>query len=128
VTPKPRTKSTPATIDDYLAAVPDDKRAALARLRKIIRAAVPDAEECISYQLPAFRLEGRMLVWFGASTNHCALYPGALPIKVHRDALERYDTSKGTIRFDPAQPLPPTLVKKLVKTRAAENAARRKRR
>src|SRR5580693_10213232 len=67
----------PKNIDEYLAALSDDKRAALERLRKIIRAAVPKAEECISYQLPAFRLDGKCFVWFGAAANHCAIY-GAL--------------------------------------------------
>jgi uncharacterized protein YdhG (YjbR/CyaY superfamily) len=113
-----------ATIDEYLARLPADKRAALRRLRTIIRAAVPRVEECISYQLPAFRLDGRMLMWFGASTKQCALYPGAFPIAAHRDALARYDTSKGTIRFDPKQPLPLTLVRELVRSRVAEHAAR----
>jgi uncharacterized protein YdhG (YjbR/CyaY superfamily) len=128
VTPRQRPKTNPGTIDEYLAAVSPDKRAALQRLRKIIRDAVPDAQECISYQLPAFRLDGRMLVWFGASTNHCALYPGAFPIAKHREVLARYQTSKGTIRFDPKKPLPAALVRKLVKTRVAENASRRRRR
>jgi len=64
----------PKNIDEYLAALSDDKRAALERLRKIIRAAVPKAEECISYQLPAFRLDGKCFVWFGAAANHCAIY------------------------------------------------------
>ena len=64
----------PKNIDEYLAAVSDDKRAALERLRKIIRTAVPKAEECISYQLPAFRLDGKCFVWFGAAANHCAIY------------------------------------------------------
>lgn len=127
MTPHQRLKANPRTIDEYLAAVSPDKRAALQRLRKIIRETVPDAEECISYQLPAFRLDGRMLVWFGASTNHCALYPGAFPIAKHHEALARYQTSKGTIRFDPKKPLPAALVRKLVKTRVAENASRRRR-
>src|SRR5262249_52368436 len=63
------------SIDEYLARVSDDKRAALERLRKTIKSVAPEAEECISYQIPAFRLGGRMLVGFGAAANHCALYP-----------------------------------------------------
>src|SRR6266508_5905455 len=106
----------PKTIDDYLAALTDDKRAALERLRKTIRAAAPRAEECISYQLPAFRLDGRMLVWFGATANHCAFYPGAV-VEAHKDELKDYNTSKGTIRFQPDNPLPAILVRKLVKAR-----------
>ena len=114
----------PKTIDEYLAALSDDKRAALEKLRKTIRAAAPKAEECISYQLPAFRLDGRMLVWFGASANHCSFYPGAV-VEAHKDELKEYDTSKGTIRFQADNPLPATLVRKLVKARIAKNAAER---
>ena len=65
----------PKTIDDYLAALSDDKRAALEKLRKTIKAAAPEAEECISYGLPAFRLNEKLLVAFGATANHCAFYP-----------------------------------------------------
>jgi uncharacterized protein YdhG (YjbR/CyaY superfamily) len=114
----------PETIDEYLAALSDDKRAALEKLRKAIRAAAPKAEECISYQIPAFRLGGRLLVAFGAAANHCAFYPGAFPVEDHKDELKAYDTSKGTIRFQADDPLPATLVRKLVKTRIAEHAER----
>jgi uncharacterized protein YdhG (YjbR/CyaY superfamily) len=112
----------PQTIDEYLAALSDDKRAALEKLRKTIRAAAPRAEECISYQLAAFRLDGRMLVAFGASAKHCAFYPmSSSTVEVHKDELEGYETSKGTIRFQADNPLPATLVRKLVKARIAEN-------
>src|SRR5262245_5897481 len=110
----------PGTIDEYLEGVSADKRKALERLRKDIRAAAPGAEECISYRIPAFRLGGRFLVAFGAAARHCAFYPGALPIQSHRKELEGYDTSKGTIRFPPGKPLPKTLVRKLIRTRISE--------
>ncbi len=109
------------TIDEYLATLSEDKRAALEKLRKAIKAAAPKAEECISYQLPAFRLNGRMLVWFGATAKHCAFYPGAV-VEAFKSELKDYDTSKGTIRFQPDHPLPAALVRKLVKARIAENA------
>jgi uncharacterized protein YdhG (YjbR/CyaY superfamily) len=112
----------PATIDEYLATVSDDKRAALVKLRKDIAAAAPGAEECISYGIPAFRLNGRMLVFFGAATNHCSFFPGAAPIEAHENELKAYSTSKGTIRFLPDKPLSALLVRKLVKTRIAEQA------
>ena len=115
----------PQTIDEYLAPLSHEKRAALERLRKTILAAAPGAEECISYQLPAFRLDGRHLVWFGATANHCAFYPGAV-IDDFKDELEGYDTSKGTVRFQPDHPLPATLIRKLVKARIAVNAARKR--
>ena len=122
--PKPKTKA--KTIDEYLAALSHDKRAALERLRKTIRAAAPSAEECISYQLPAFRLDGKLLVAFGAAANHCAFYPGTV-VETHKEELEDFDTSKGTIRFQAGKPLSAALVRKLVKTRIAENAARQRR-
>jgi uncharacterized protein YdhG (YjbR/CyaY superfamily) len=114
----------PQTIDEYLALLSDEKRAALQKLRRAIQSAAPKAEECISYQIPAFRLGGRMLVAFGAAANHCAFYPGAFPVKVHKNELKAYDTSKGTIRFQADSPLPTTLVRKLVKARIAEVATR----
>jgi len=110
------------TIDEYLATVPDDQRAALERLRRIIRAAVPRAEECISYQVPAFRLDGRMLVWFGAAKKHCSFFPGTVLASFKRE-LRDFSTSKGTVRFQPDRPLPATLVRKLVKARIARLAA-----
>ena len=111
----------PRTIDEYLAALSDDQRAALEKLRKTIRAAAPKAEECISYQLAAFRQNG-MLVAFGATANHCAFYlMSSSTVAAHKDELKDYDTSKGTIRFPANKPLPAALVRKLVKARIAEN-------
>jgi uncharacterized protein YdhG (YjbR/CyaY superfamily) len=115
----------PATIDEYLSRLSPDKRAALQKLRRAIKAAAPRVEECISYQIPAFRLDGKVLVWFGAAANHCSFFPGAAPIKACATELADYETSKGTIRFAASDPLPPTLVKKLVRVRMAELAAPR---
>ncbi len=114
----------PQTIDEYLAPLSKEKRAALEKLRRAIKSAAPKAEECISYQLPSFRLGGRLLVSFGAWANHCAFYPGAHPVEAHKDELKAWDTSKGSIRFQADRPLPATLVRKLVKTRIAEYAAK----
>jgi uncharacterized protein YdhG (YjbR/CyaY superfamily) len=114
----------PQTIDDYLAPLSNEKRAVLEKLRKAIKSAAPKAEECISYQIPGFRLGGRLLVAFGAGANHCAFYPGAGPVTAHKDELTAYDTSKGTIRFRTDSPLPASLVRKLVKARIAEYAAK----
>jgi uncharacterized protein YdhG (YjbR/CyaY superfamily) len=118
---KPKLSRAPQTIDEYLAPLSNDKRAALEKLRKAIKSAAPRAEECISYQIPGFRLSGRLLVSFGAAAKHCAFYPGAHPVKAHQDELKAYDTSKGTIRFPADRPLPAALVRKLVKTRIAEH-------
>lgn len=98
---KAKTKAKAKTIDQYLATLSGDKRAALETLRKTIQAALPRAEECISYQIPAFRLDGKVLVWFGAGANHCAFYPGAV-VEAFAD-----------------HPLPATLVRKLLKARIA---------
>jgi uncharacterized protein YdhG (YjbR/CyaY superfamily) len=112
----------PKSIDEYLATVSDDNRAALEKLRKTIKAAAPKAEECISYRLAAFRLNGKMLVAFGATAKHCAFYPmSSSTVEAHKDDLRNYDTSKGTIRFHADKPLPAALVRKLVKARIAEN-------
>jgi uncharacterized protein YdhG (YjbR/CyaY superfamily) len=116
-------KRGPETIDQYLAALSQDKRAALEGLRKTIRAVAPEAEECISYQVPAFR-QKRMLVGFGAGAKHCSFYlMSSSTVEAHKDELEGYDTSKGTIRFRADKPLPAALVRKLVKARIAENEA-----
>jgi uncharacterized protein YdhG (YjbR/CyaY superfamily) len=81
-------------------------------------------EECISYQLPALRLDGKILVYFGVSAKRCAFYPGSgTAVAAHKDDLKEYSTSKGTIRFQPAKPLPASLVRKLVRFRIAENTA-----
>jgi len=109
----------PKTHDDYLAAVTEDKRGALQELRTAIKMAAPKAEECISYQVPAFRLNGKFLVAYGAATNHCAFYPGST-VKALKDELKSYDTSKGTIRFPADKPLPSALVRKLVRLRIEE--------
>jgi len=121
----PGPKAGPKTIDEYLAALGAEQRVALGKLRQAIQAAAPSAEECISYQIPAFRLDGRMLVAFGAWANHCAFYPGTV-LGAFKDELRDYDTSKGTIRFPSENPLPVALVRRLVKARIARSAARRR--
>ena len=113
------------THDDYLAGLPADQRAALERLRRTIRAAAPKAEECISYQMPAFRLDGKVLVLYAAMARHCSFFPGSgTAVEAHSAALDGYSTSKGTIRFDVAKPLPAKLVRDIVRYRIVENAAR----
>jgi uncharacterized protein YdhG (YjbR/CyaY superfamily) len=115
-------KQKPATIDEYLASVRPDQRALLQKLRKTIRTVAPNVEERISYGIPAFRLNGRSLVFFGAWANHCSFYPGSsATLKNFRDDLKGFQVRKGTVRFSPDNPLPITLVKKLVKARIAEN-------
>jgi uncharacterized protein YdhG (YjbR/CyaY superfamily) len=108
------------THDEYLAALSNDKRRALEKLRKDIKAAAPRAEECISYGIPGFRLNGKLLVSYGAAAKHCAFYPGST-LQVFTKEMKSYDTSgKGTLRFPADEPLPSALVKKIVKARIAE--------
>ena len=110
------------TFDDCLAGLPADQRAALEKLRKTIRAAAPEAVECVSYGLAAFRC-GRMLVGLGASASHCTLYlMSSATVAAHRDELAPYVTSTGSVRFAPSKPPPASLVRKLVKARLLENA------
>jgi uncharacterized protein YdhG (YjbR/CyaY superfamily) len=118
----PLAKRKPQTIDEYLATAKPDQRRTLAKLRKTIHAVAPKVEECISYGIPAFRLNGRSLVFFGAWANHCSFYPGSSKtLKKFRNDLKGFQISKGTIRFSPDNPLPLALVRKLVKARIAEN-------
>lgn len=116
-------------IDAMLATLPADQRAALQSLRETIAAAAPEAVEAISYALPAFKYRGRPLVSYGASRGHVAFYcmsPAAMD--AHKELLAGYDTSKGTIRFQPDKPLPDALVTTLVKARIAETDAAARRR
>ena len=115
----------PKTIGEYFERLSDENRAALEKLRRAIKAAAPKAQECISYGLAAFRLNGHPLVAFGAWANHCAFYPmSAATIEAHKNELKKYETTRGTIRFPPDKPPPSALVRKLVKARIAENAKR----
>lgn len=117
-------KSGPArNVDEYLAGVPKEARATLEKLRRTIRAAAPMAAEVISYQIPMYKHHG-MVVGFAAFKDHCSIFPGSAVMDRYKKELERYDTSKGTIRFPANKPLPSALVKKLVKARIKENEAR----
>jgi uncharacterized protein YdhG (YjbR/CyaY superfamily) len=120
-----RKASAPRTHDEYLASITPDKRATLAKLRAAVHAAAPDAKECISYGIPAFRCNGRVLAHYHAATHHCSFFPGAQPVAANAERLERYETSKGTVRFPIGKPLPAALVKALVRT-GLDDIARKK--
>jgi uncharacterized protein YdhG (YjbR/CyaY superfamily) len=113
----------PRTIDEYLAGQDAESRAALQKVRRAILAVTPKAEECISYGMPAFRLNGKLIAGFRAAAKHCSFHPmsGTTVATLQVELLE-YDTSPGTIRFSARDPLPDTLVRKLVKARLAEIA------
>jgi uncharacterized protein YdhG (YjbR/CyaY superfamily) len=111
----------PKDIDSYLRSVPPDARKALQKLRETIRTTAPQAVETISYQIPTYKLNGH-LVGFAAFKEHCSFFVmSAAVLKEYHEQIKAYDTSKGTIRFPAAKPLPVALVKKLVKARIKEN-------
>jgi uncharacterized protein YdhG (YjbR/CyaY superfamily) len=110
-----------ATIDEYLAAVPEPQRVVLERLREQIRAEVPDATEVISYGMPTFKLGGRWLVALGATKTGCSFYAGAAPLDALADELGDYRLLRGTINFPADRPLPAVLVARLIRLRIAEH-------
>lgn len=117
---KSKPVSKPKTVEEYLAGLKNaEQRTTLEKLRKDIRAAAPKVEECISYGLPAFRLNGKFLFALGATARHCAFYLGST-VQCYKDELKDYGISKGTIRFQPNKVLPTALVRKLVRARIAE--------
>lgn len=120
----PSRNATSRDVDRYLARLPADVRIVLQQLRLTIRAAAPEAAEVISYQIPTFKYFGP-LVAFAAFPNHCSFYTISRRVMaVHKDMLGSYKTSGVTIRFQPSNPLPAAMVKKLVKARIAENKRR----
>jgi uncharacterized protein YdhG (YjbR/CyaY superfamily) len=121
-----KTSTLARDIDEYLAGVPENQRAALEKLRKTIKAAAPHATEAISYRIPTFKHQGH-LVGFAAFKNHCSFFVmSPSVIKAHKDELKTYETAPGTIRFPVDKPLPLALVRKLVKARIEENEGRKR--
>jgi len=111
------------SIDEYIASFPEDRQQLLEALRATIRAAAPDAEERISYQMPTFALEGN-LVYFAALKNHIGFYPTPSGIEAFPQETARYVSTKGALQFPIGQPLPMELISKIVKFRVAENLER----
>jgi len=110
-----------AEIDAYLARLPQGFRQELSDLRETIAKAAPGAEECISYQMPAFRYNGRVLVYYAAFKKHCSFFPGSIAVAdAFADELASFRVSKGTIHFTPDEPLPKSLVRKIVKAKMKE--------
>ena len=113
------------SVDEYIATHPEDVRATLQRVRSTIRKAVPGAEEVISYQIPAYKLHGRCVIYFAGWKEHYSLYPASdRLVAAFKDGLAPYRVSKGTIRFPLTRPVPVTLIEGVAKFLAAEAAAR----
>ena len=112
----------PTTVDEYMATLPDDRRAVMERLRETIRTAAPDATEVITYKMPGFKRNGRFLVSYDAYKNHYSLFPSTdRMIQALGDRLAPYLAGKGTIRFPASRPIPSELVSEIVGIRVAEN-------
>jgi uncharacterized protein YdhG (YjbR/CyaY superfamily) len=109
-----------ATIDEYLAAVPAEQRAALEVLRAQVHATVPGVTETIAYAIPGFKVDGKYLVGFGATKRACSFYTGHAPIEACLDRLARYRVSRGTITYPADAPLPDDLVADLLRVRLEE--------
>lgn len=121
-------RAKPASVAEYLAAAPKDKRAALMKVRRAIKAAAPKANEALSYGIVGYKHAGKPLIFFGYTKGHCAIYGSTGTfVKAHAAELEKYEVSlsKGTIRFAADHPLPDRLVAKMVKARIAEIEAAR---
>jgi uncharacterized protein YdhG (YjbR/CyaY superfamily) len=112
------------TIDEYIAAFPKNVQIILEKMRQAIREAAPEAEETISYRMPAFRLKG-ILVYFAAFKNHIGFYPASSAIEVFKEKLSDYEISKGTVRFPINEPIPFGLVREMVEFRVKENLSKK---
>ncbi len=118
-----RDKGAPESVDAYIAGFPPEVRAVLRKLRATIRQAAPDAEERISWGMPAYALDG-MLTFFAAFKNHVSLFPGPSGLERFREELAVYETSKGTVKFPLGTPVPYGLIARIVKFRVKENQTR----
>lgn len=114
------------SVDEYISMQPAATQAALERVRGAIGKAVREAEECISYQIPAFKLDGRILLYFAGWKEHYSVYPASdAMMAAFPGELERYRVSKGTLRFPLCEPVPVKLIGRIAKFRAEELAARK---
>ena len=120
----PTNQSTPRTVDQYIARFPPEVQAIMETIRATIREAAPGVEETISYQMPAFTLNGHALAHIAAYKKHIGLYPAPNGVAQFEDALAAYGSGKSTLKFLLDQPIPFELIREIVKVRAAENAGK----
>lgn len=121
-----REKAIAKDINEYIAGFPESVRGILEALRATIKEAAPGAEETISYAIPAFKLKGRILVYFAGFKNHIGLYPAPRENEAFKKELSGYKGGKGTVQFPLTEPIPLPLVAKIVKFRAKENLEKAK--
>lgn len=105
-------------IDDYFKTLTPAERAALERIRKIVKKVAPQAEEIISYGMPGFKYRGKYLVGFAAFKQHLSIFPTAEPVEALKDKLQEFVTAKGTVQFTLDKPLPEEIIVELVAHRA----------
>ena len=122
-----KAKDGPKSVDEYFAGLPEPAHSALKKIREAIRSVVPEeAEETISYKIPAFKHK-KILVWYAAFSDHCSLFPTNAVIEAFKNELKGYSTSKGTIHFPIDKPVPIALIKNLVEARVAQSEGRKRR-
>ena len=114
-------KSAPASMDDYIATFPEEVQKTLKKVRATIKAAAPQAEETISYEIPTFKLNGKYLIYFAGWKNHLSIYPIPTGDAAFRKAVEPYVSGKGTLKFALDKPIPYALITQMVKLQIADN-------
>ena len=120
-------RTAPKNVAGYIAGFPRPVQTILTRVRNIVRKAVPNADEGISYQIPTYKVQGRPVLYFAAFKEHYSIYPSnAALVAAFKDELERYELSKGTIRFPLSEPVPVTLIERIATFRAKEVAVQQK--
>lgn len=112
------------SIEEYIVTFPKNIQIILEEIRHAVKEVAPEAEETISYQMPAFKLRGS-LVWFAAFKNHIGFYPKVSAIEAFKEKLSSYQTSKGTVQFPVDEPIPLDLIKEMVRFRVKENLSKK---
>ena len=112
------------SMDEYIGTFPEDLQKTLEELRETIKAAAPEAEETISYNIPTFKMNGKYLIYFAGWKSHISLYPIPVGSEVFNKQIAKYAEGKGTLKFPIDKPLPLKLITKIVKLKLAENQKR----
>ena len=117
-------KETPKDVDAYIADFPPEAQSMLQQVRGVIRAALPAAEEAISYGIPTFKMNGRYVIYFSGYKNHVSVYPAPIGVEEFIEELAPYQSGKGTARFALNKPLPVDLITRIAAYNLKENQAR----